>query len=417
MAASRLAGRREAREPRFAIYVNTNRFVPAVLRQSEVHVRNTTYKIPAAHFHAFEVNPHAFHATLFVFDARRGFVQDTPAYDHALSLCSAFPDPDRHRARVLGELGAVNRRFGRYAQAVACFERALEMTAAHGRLGELQIRGELGVVYRYLGRLDDARRVLEGQYTQAAMLGSDREICRAVGNLGMVSYQLYLQTGDARLLESAIAYQTERIERARLLKLEIWECIGLARMSLLHTANGRPKDAIDTTSKSLDIIVKGQDSTAIAISRFFYGRALLADKRREEALRQFNTPNTCTPAMAFCREPSDEHIGYLRELIDAGVDLDLVDKQGYIALDHAVFNGDALSGRLVMEGLRRGPNGKTERQLDVMVMEARVRKGYREIFQEKLRPLLLNSVGSQSLRKLRVGGLWREGGTVPTQPR
>ncbi|KAK8129290.1 hypothetical protein PG999_001670 [Apiospora kogelbergensis] len=301
MAASRLAGRREAWEPRFAIHVNTNRFVSAVLRQSEVHVRNTTYKIPAAHFHAPEVNPHAFHATLFVFDARRGFVQDTPvlgprdlnaetegvlqAYDRALSLCSALPDPDRHRARVLGELGAVNRRLGRYAQAVACFERALEMTAAHGRLGELQIRGELGVVYRHMGRLDDAKRVFEGQYTQAAMLGSDREMCRAVGNLGMVSYQLYLQTGDARLLESAIAYQTERIERARLLKLEIWECIGLARMSLLHTANGRPKDAIDAASKSLDIIVKGQDSTAIAISRFFYGWALLADKRREEALR------------------------------------------------------------------------------------------------------------------------------------
>lgn len=52
-----------------------------------------------------------------------------------------------------------------------------------------------------------------------------------------------------------------------------------------------------------------------------------------------------------------------------------------------------------------------------MIMEARVRKGYREIFQEKLRPLLLSSVGSQSLRKLRVGGLWREGGTIPTQPR
>ncbi|KAK8129291.1 hypothetical protein PG999_001671 [Apiospora kogelbergensis] len=82
--------------------------------------------------------------------------------------------------------------------------------------------------------------------------------------------------------------------------------------------------------------------------------------------------------MAFCREPSDEHIGYLRELIDAGVDLDLVDEQGYTALDHAVFNGDALSGRLVMEGLRRGPNGKTERQLDVMVMEARGACGEKE---------------------------------------
>lgn len=189
----------------------------------------------------------------------------------ATPLCSALPDPDRHRARVLGELGAVNRRFGRYVQAVVCLERALEMTAAHDRLGGLQIRGELGVVYRHMGRLDDAKRVLESQYTQAAMLGSDREMCRAVGNLGVVSYQLHLQTGDARLLESAIAYQTERIERARLLKLEIWECIGLARMSLLHTANLRPKDAIDAASKSLDIIVKGQDSTAIAISHFFDG--------------------------------------------------------------------------------------------------------------------------------------------------
>ncbi|KAK7998372.1 hypothetical protein PG989_006412 [Apiospora arundinis] len=433
--------------------VNTRCAVSATLDRSERHVRDATYTIPAGAFHGSEVDPYAFHATLFLFDAGRGFVPAAPvlgpldrnahtqlrdptgagtaadlartveairawealmgegkhherdadmelvlqAYDRALSLCddvtAALPDPPRYRARVFGELGGVNRRFGRYVQAVDYLERALDNidNTTCGRddlLHGLLIRGELGVVYRHMGRLDDAKRVLEDQYAMSKTLDSDREMCRAVGNLGMVNYQLYLQNGHAPLLQEAIGQQTERIKRARRLGSSLWECIGLSRLSLLYTADGRTGDAVDVASKALSLVLEGNDTTATAMSRFYYARALLSNNQRDDALRQVNTPNTCTAAMAFCKEPSEEHNGYLRELIHAGAETNLVDEHGYTALrlcrvQRRCVDCKAHHGRL---------------------KEARIRKGYREIFQERFRPALLGGGGESSLR----GGLLRK---------
>jgi tetratricopeptide (TPR) repeat protein len=455
----------------YSIVVNTGKLVHATQAASAVHTRDTTYSIPAAAFHRTEVSPDVLHATLFFFDSHRGFVKDahvlgpkdgesftqlrdpagvTPAalaymveavrsweifmaegqhhaqraewehalraFNSALNLCESvedFPNAARYKHHSLGELGNTNRRFGRYEQAKDILEKALaEMGPS---LQRVEFSGELGVVYRHMNRLADAKRAFEIQYNTAKELDFKRAMCRAVGNLGMVNYQLSQQNHDGKLLDLAIEQLNERIQSARDIKETIdsqgtdavtkarwlrdattWETIGLSRLSLCYAASGNAKGAVTAALESLNITIASHDSTVIALSLFFYGRALLLDGQREEALRQFNPPNSCTPAIALCKEPSEEHCQYLHELVEAGADMDLADEHGYTALDYAVFSGDAATEMIVLEGLRRSLDGDVELKLEQRHTEARLRKGYRELFQDKLRPVLLLDPGSDS---------------------
>src|ERR1700744_1154403 len=85
-------------------------------------------------------------------------------------------------------------------------------------LSRVEISGELGVVYRSMNRLVDAKRVFEIQYNTAKQLSYERAMCRAVGNLGMVSYQLFQENKDYALLDLAFDQLAERVKIARRIK-------------------------------------------------------------------------------------------------------------------------------------------------------------------------------------------------------
>ncbi|KAI0378802.1 hypothetical protein F5Y04DRAFT_261073 [Hypomontagnella monticulosa] len=450
--------------------VNTGILARATLAETNTHRRGASYVIPAAKYHVTEVSPQRFHATLFVFDSHRGFVKDAgvlgprdaesftqlrdPAgetaaklarmvdvvrhwevlmdlgqqqihhaeWENALAtfnkasvLCNNDDFPNRTYCQnvVLLKLGRVNRCFGRYEISKEILERVLS------KLGEdcvlVDCSGELGVVYRHLGLLADAKRVIDIQYTIAKKLNLEAEACRAIGNLGMVNYQLSRQDNSDELLDLSIAQFQERIRRAEeyfqsistLVGIEDssdmknainWKVIGLSRLSLCFVARGSTTDAIKAAQESLTLAYKSRNPTVIAISCFVYGHALMAGGRREEAIEQFNAFNGCTPAIAFCAEPTKEHREYLREVINAGVDLDILDGHGYSALDYAVFNGDTESEGIVLQGLKQkvDEHGVEQRRLGALL-----RKGYRELFQEKLRPVLSAGHGHSCIQELR----------------
>lgn len=96
----------------------------------------------------------------------------------------------------------------------------------------------------------------------------------------------------------------------------------------------------------------------------------------------FNPPDGATPAAALCKEPSEENRGYLQELVEAGAVMDRADEHGYTALDYAVFAGDAETERIVLNGINKR-----------LQTESRIRKSYRELFQEHLRPVLAKHEG------------------------
>lgn len=419
----------------YSIIKNTGALFRATETRSVSHLRNTTYTIPAGAFHRSEIGPLVFHATFFFFDSQCGFVHDagvlgpkdkdsfkafrdpagvTPAqlamqveasrewevlmdqgrqyaqrtewekafkaYNSALQLCnepgSQLPIPGQMRQLVQGELGCTNRRFGRYKTAVGILKplvAGMEPSAYR-----VEFSGELGVCYRHMNQLGKAARVFKDQLDSARNLGLDLEVCRALGNLGMVNYQLSLEaTKDDKnpLLDLAIRQLEERVAVARKLRSELdqgsnrtdastnrlrvtlntWETIGLDRLSLCHSFRGDVQAAVNISSwQSSRQIRNSPDATVRAMSRFFYGRALLLQGRHDEALALFNEPRTCSPAIAFAKEPSTEHRGYLRELIAAGADMEIVDEQGYTALDHAVLTGTPRPSPCCSWACRRG---------------------------------------------------------------
>ena len=444
--------------------VNTHKDVVTKRVQSELHSTNDTYTIPSATFHTTEVDPSIFHATLFFFDAHRGFdknarvlgpkdidsshqirdpngltVQGLAAsvklmrdyeqhmqrgqrhsefaelefalreFDVALNLIQSASVPmdlGYYRDNTYRAIGVANRRLGRYKTAQKFLETALkEIRLCPARAS---ISGELGVVYRHMNLLDDAKRAAQIEYDTASQLGSLEGMCRAVGTLGMINYQLSQEKHDKELLKLAIKQLTERVESARTVaaasvlptddrkmrakkaKSSIKrEFIGLSRLSLCYTALGDLMQAQAAALESLNLTYDLDDPTDVAMSHFFYGRSLLRSGKTEEALTHFNAAEGCSPAVMLCQEPSEEHRGYLQEMIAADANIDIVDEQGYAPLDYAIFNDDAETLDILLNALRSTMEGEIESQLVRRQKRAKIQKGYRELYQEHLRPLLL----------------------------
>ena len=257
-----------------SVVVNTGNLVFGMPTDSALHTRDMDHSISAAKFHQPEVLPNIVHGTLFFFDVSRGSEKDacvlgpkdeesftqprdpagiTPAalasmvdavrsweifmrlgqkhaqcaeweyalksFNSTLSLCEFskhFPNVIRYRHLVLGELGNTNRRFGRYEQAKGILERALSEMGPS--LQRVEFSGELGVVYRHMNRLADAKRAFEIQYETAKQFKFERAMCRSVGNLGMTNYQLSQHDHDDALLKVAIDQLMERVQSARHLR-------------------------------------------------------------------------------------------------------------------------------------------------------------------------------------------------------
>ncbi|KAK4038066.1 hypothetical protein C8A01DRAFT_38026 [Parachaetomium inaequale] len=331
--------------------------------------------------------------------ARRRMELALQSFSSALLLCETHPavlGPSQ-RFRVLGDLGVF-------------------------------IAGEVGSVLRQLGRLKEAEKRFEEQEADAKRLGGmEGARCRALGGLGVVGYQLALRAWeerkDAKEAEGLVKSAMGRLEEGGRVAREIreeegkywghgpttrereasaWEALAEGRLSLCYTLladmDASRREAMmekaDQAARQAICYSRHLDGSVLPMSQFFYGRVLLRRGKKELALQQFNPKSdwawnwgVTTPAMAMCKEPSEEHRGYLREIIDAGADLDILDNDGYTALDHAVFSGDAESEEIVLNGLRRHLR-LSGADLAARRTEAYLRKGYREILQEKLRPIL-----------------------------
>ncbi|KAF2173554.1 hypothetical protein M409DRAFT_15834 [Zasmidium cellare ATCC 36951] len=345
-------------------------------------------------------------------------------YTTAMSLCSdpTLQSDTARRHRVLKDLAYTNRCMGRYEQSLTILDELVPQLSTSDPL-RLNVTGELGVLYRQLNRLEEARDAFYEQYKLATQLNELQRMCRAVGNLGMANYQLAQRDHDTGLLDLAAKQLQERVRLAQDLRdasaadptkaskhdyYTILKAVGLSRLSICYSARGDNHRAVATALEAVQLETEGRpfsDSSVEAISRFFYGRALYRAGRQREALEQFDLPKKCSPAVAFCKEPSVEHCEYLQELLDAGAQMDTPDEHGYHALDYAVFNGNKTAQRIILKSLERNvsQNSTAEdvsERLDKRLEEARLRKHYREIFQDQMRPVLL-SRKDDSLHRIR----------------
>ncbi|KAF4832580.1 hypothetical protein CGCSCA4_v013595 [Colletotrichum siamense] len=458
-----------------ATYINTGELVQANELRSEVRSRHTTYRKDVGAFHRLDVDQNEMYVAFSFYDSSQGLQRTssilapvdcaynqesdaeatTPAtiaaaieafrswerlyqrglahtrgneleealraHHSALAICdgnTGLPHAIHYRYVVIAELGYVYRMLGRFARASEYLEEVVKnMPSNESRLKAL---GELAVVYRHLDKLNDAKRTCEEQYESAKLMGLELETERAIGNLGMVNYQLFLLNHDEEYLTVAIKQLEERVDICRRLRASTdsqedslrkaakaqtataHEAIAFHRLSLCYTVQGHLDKAIGAACDGQKLAIQSGDPSKIAFSRLYYGRALLLDGQKEEALAQFNPSDGYTPVAALSKEPCEEYRGYIREMIDAGADLTLRDRSGYSALDFAVYSGDELTQDILIEALNRQLNhDEVQQHPSESALESALRKGYRELLQEVLRPVLLEADKRSSITRLR----------------
>ncbi|KAF2121328.1 hypothetical protein BDV96DRAFT_594538 [Lophiotrema nucula] len=463
--------------PKSSALADTGRLIRTTPFAPTENRRNGSYIVPAGVFHRTEVADDTLTATIFFFDAKRGFQSVAPVlgpvgmeplphqrdvvtttssdladivdatrrwedlYEagmkhvyageweeavrvlrsalHIVEIERGLKDATRYRYMVTWEIGHMLRMLGRYDAACDILEQAISQMPISAQ--KVEAIGELACVYRHMTRLEDCMRASQDEYDTASQLGLEKEMCRALGTLGMVNYQLYEKGKNIQNLNLAIIQLKERVALARKIQDDAIlhetdatvkarvieyarqrEAIAHGRLSLCFIAKQDMERAVQSAYENHKIMLSQNDCTKIAFSKAFYGRALLLSGRREEALQLFNPPDgTCTPIIALCKEPSDEHRGYIQGMIDAGADLELRDEQGYSALDCAIYSGDTKTQEIIEEGLRQKWTRQIEGRVEHERYLASLRKGYRDLFQDQLRPVLLKTNKENTLAQLR----------------
>jgi len=253
----------------------------------------------------------------------------------------------------------------------------------------------------------------------------------------MAIYNLWqnMTPQDPAVVQEAIDKMNERVSLSRALqeraKMEdpgsryfglgqTWESVGLSRLAVLNVAAEDTGKAV-AAARECQRRQTNKDPTVSAFSAFFLGNALWHDGQKDAALQAWTVPpETTSPPTALCKEPSEEHNGYLKFMADAGVDFDISDEHGFSALDYAVLGDskDAVATVPIVEGalkraidssIRSAKQGLSEHEVQKLVNEAiaykkrqaELRRLYRTVLQEQIRPELRAKSGS-TLKNLRA---------------
>ena len=424
----------------------------------ELYRRDGHYHIPNGSFHALAIEPDAIYADFFLLESnhhvtidatileptsRKGIKSEVPtertvpeygrligdlrsweyheavglgfsnrgdweealrSYRTALHICrnNIWLEFPRYAHVTLGAVGHMYRMLGRYSLACQSVEEAV-LGTPHSRF-RVECGGELATIYRHMDRLEEAKHIAEEQYKGAVELNLQKFACRAIGTAGVLNYQLYLENNDETLLNIAIDQLNERVERAQKIQDVVLEAVGTGRLSLCYMAKGDHDQSVRWAKRNYDLMKLQHDASKVGFSRAFLGRALLSAGRRDEAVAVINEAGACSPVISLCNEISGEHRQYIIELINAGADLKLRDEKGYSALECTVYNGDSATTTIIEKGLQAQilrEGGDVIEELAQLKYEAILRKGYRDIFQDRMRPVLLQKDQQSTLQALR----------------
>ncbi|KAK3400780.1 hypothetical protein B0T20DRAFT_348372 [Sordaria brevicollis] len=319
--------------------------------------------------------------------SRSQFELGLRAFTRALHLCSLYPTVlGPRRPLVLISLGWTNRMFGRYDQAVAYLQQAMDEleqddyidnwgTNVGGPGRWIYTWSELAITWQLMGRLRDAAKAWRDMYEMARTSGLEWPwegaygrlecMCRAAGNEGVVSYLM-----AAEAIEGAAPGKTEN-------------CEGETNEFAREEAKRLLRVAVESLKERIQLATQVRQ-----------GFGDMDDERVVEDGADIETVRKKYQARAW------QIIGgYLQELVDLDVDLNLLDEHGYSAMDYVVFVGDAEAESILVAGLKKqfGDDGQ---KVALLQEGARLRKAYRELFQEQLRPVLLEG-GEDCLHKLR----------------
>nr|OQO17498.1 hypothetical protein B0A51_16533 [Rachicladosporium sp. CCFEE 5018] len=326
--------------------------------------------------------------------------------------------------------GHIEWRKGNYQNAVALLIKALAVNGNVHNLTHVEIVGELGNIHIKIDFLKAHEMLVEAlrgaeQLLKEAELQNDHDLCmnarlqacRSIGNLGITKYHI-ATTDPVRsqsLLEEAIDHLGKRVQWAEDLQHQLehhadlggrcssvgaLRTFGLGRLALCYVALQQPERALQHVQAAVQSASQSTEPLIRGLTRFYHGYTLLAAGLPDQALREWelsSEADLCSPVIALCKEPTEEHCRWLRTMRSLKARFDRYDEVGYTALDYAVLagHGDCIS--IVTRGIRDeldalypDDEAKADTQLAIKVAESHRRKQYREMLQLTLRPVLAN---------------------------
>ncbi|MBI4223021.1 MAG: tetratricopeptide repeat protein [Planctomycetes bacterium] len=182
----------------------------------------------------------------------------------------------RVHAGILGNLGNVYRVLGKVSEAIRYYEKALEITRKIGdRRNEGATLGELGNAYSCLGDTRKAIEYYERALKIAQEIGDRQGEDARLGNLGIA----YSNLGDVK---KAIVYYEKALKIAQEIGNRQGECVKLGNIGLAYCVLGETRKAIGYYEKALEIAreIGSKHSEGIELGRFGSAYHELGDVKR-----------------------------------------------------------------------------------------------------------------------------------------
>jgi serine/threonine-protein kinase PknK len=166
-------------------------------------------------------------------------------YRDALLMGEKANDPSRILT-ALQNLAVVQHQRGAFAEALATYEEAAAMAKGLAQVGrEVQLAGNLGNLWRYLGQRDDAERVLKAGLEQAQTTGDQF----MEGSLLLILGEVALDFADWERAEIALV---RALEVAELNQSASEQGESLLALTSLRIEQGRRSDALVFGKRALD---------------------------------------------------------------------------------------------------------------------------------------------------------------------
>src|SRR6266511_2281634 len=203
-----------------------------------------------------------------------------------------------HRATLWSDLGIVYRELGRLEEAVRAYEQALDIFRSAGdRVGGARALSNSGIVYRELGRLEEAGRAYEQALDIFRSAGDQVGEARALSNSGIVYQEL-------RRLEEAVRAYEQALDIFRSAGDRVGEARALSNSGIVYRELGRLEEAVRAYEQALDIFRPIDDQGSEVTALWDLGKAYQGLRRPVLAQRAFRQAVAISGGEGTMDEPS-----------------------------------------------------------------------------------------------------------------
>jgi class 3 adenylate cyclase/tetratricopeptide (TPR) repeat protein len=207
-------------------------------------------------------------------------------YDWALQLIERLGEAAEERYVDFGRMSFASMlQLGEFNKVKLHLPRTMELAQRQGRAAELcSVQSQLGIVYWFEGRYEEALQITSEGLRTARALGSPALILSNQIAMANVLYGMGQVDRAIAAMDELNEMLTGELETARLGTPAGPKCMALAFKSWFMNATGQYVEALGFASRALEIAAREQDLYGEVLARITMGRNLLMLHRNDQAV-------------------------------------------------------------------------------------------------------------------------------------